>query len=69
MERSGFRILSMEPIDVPFDQVAQISCETLYAHVKRLYRKNPSADGVYLKEADGRPHVSSPCLRRISEFR
>lgn len=49
MERSGFRILSMEPIDVPFDQVAQISCETLYAHVKRLYRKNPSADGVYIQ--------------------
>ena len=25
MTKAGFRVLSMEPIDVPFDQVAQIS--------------------------------------------
>ena len=34
MTKAGFRVLSMEPIDVPFDQVAQISVEALYAHVK-----------------------------------
>jgi maleate cis-trans isomerase len=49
MKKCGFRILSMEPIDVPFDQVAQISVEVLYAHVKRLYRENPGADGVYIQ--------------------
>jgi maleate isomerase len=49
MTKAGFRILSMEPIDVPFDQVAQISVETLYAHVKRLHRKHPNADGVYIQ--------------------
>ena len=47
--KAGFRVLSMEPIDVPFDQVAQISVETLYAHVKKLYRKDPAADGIYIQ--------------------
>jgi maleate isomerase len=46
---AGFKALSMEPIDVPFDQVAQISVETLYAHVKRLYRQHRNADGVYIQ--------------------
>ena len=49
MSKAGFRILSMEPIDVPFDQVAQISVETLYAHIKRLHRKHPGADGIYIQ--------------------
>ena len=49
MTAAGFKILSMEPIDVPFDQVAQISIETLYAHVKRLYRRHRNADGVYIQ--------------------
>jgi len=38
MTAAGFTALSMEPIDTPFGQVAQISVETLYAHVRRLYR-------------------------------
>jgi maleate isomerase len=49
MTQAGFKVVSMEPIDVPFDQVAQISVETLYAHVKRLHRKHPNADGVYIQ--------------------
>jgi maleate isomerase len=49
MTAAGFKALSMEPIDVPFDQVAQISVETLYAHVKRLYRQHRNADGVYIQ--------------------
>jgi maleate cis-trans isomerase len=49
MVQAGFEPLAMEPIDVPFDQVAQISIETLYAHVKRLYRRHPDADGVYIQ--------------------
>jgi maleate isomerase len=49
MMQAGFEALSMEPIDVPFDRVAQISVETLYAHVKRLYRRHPDADGVYIQ--------------------
>ena len=49
MTAAGFKALSMEPIDVPFDQVAQISIERLYAHVKRLYREHRNADGVYIQ--------------------
>ena len=49
MTAAGFKALSMEPIDVPFDQVAQISIERLYAHVKRLYRQHRNADGVYIQ--------------------
>jgi maleate isomerase len=49
MTTAGFKTLSMEPIDVPFDRVAQISVETLYAHVKRLYREHRNADGVYIQ--------------------
>jgi maleate isomerase len=49
MTAAGFTALSMEPIDVPFDQVAQISVETLYAHVKPLYRQHRDADGVYIQ--------------------
>ena len=49
MTQAGFRVLSMEPIDVPFDQVAQISVEILYAHVKQLHRRHPNADGIYIQ--------------------
>ena len=49
MTAAGFTALSMEPIDMPFDQVAQISVETLYAHVKRLYRQHRDADGIYIQ--------------------
>jgi maleate cis-trans isomerase len=49
MQQAGFESLSMEPIDVPFDQVAQISKERLYAHVKTLFRQHPGADGIYIQ--------------------
>jgi maleate cis-trans isomerase len=49
MRGAGFEALSMEPIDVPFDQVAQISVERLYSHIKALFRKNPGADGIYIQ--------------------
>lgn len=49
MAKAGLKALSMEPIDVPFDQVAQISTQMLYAHVKRLFRNYPGADGIYIQ--------------------
>jgi maleate cis-trans isomerase len=49
MAEAGLKSVSMEPIDVPFDQVAQISSEALYSHVKKLWRKNPGADGIYIQ--------------------
>jgi maleate cis-trans isomerase len=49
MTKAGLRALSMEPIDVPFDQVSQISVEQLYSHIKRLHRKHSAADGIYIQ--------------------
>jgi maleate cis-trans isomerase len=49
MAQAGLKALSMEPIDVPFDRVAEISTHTLYAHVKKLFRKHPGADGIYIQ--------------------
>ena len=49
MTQAGLKCVSMEPIDVPFDQVAQISVEMLYAHVKKLFRKHRGADGIYIQ--------------------
>jgi maleate cis-trans isomerase len=49
MAEAELKCVSMEPIDVPFDRVAQISTETLYAHVKKLWRKHPGADGIYIQ--------------------
>jgi maleate cis-trans isomerase len=49
MAQAGLEAVSMEPIDVPFDRVAQISTEMLYAHVKKLFREHPGADGVYIQ--------------------
>jgi maleate isomerase len=49
MAQAGLECVSMEPIEVPFDQVAQISTEVLYSHVKRLFRTHPGADGVYIQ--------------------
>jgi maleate isomerase len=49
MAQAGLKSVSMEPIDVSFDQVAQISTEALYAHVKKLFRKHPGADGIYIQ--------------------
>jgi maleate isomerase len=49
MTKAGLKAVSMEPIDVPFDQVAQISTQTLYAHIKRLFRNHRGADGIYIQ--------------------
>jgi maleate cis-trans isomerase len=46
--RCGLKSLSMEPLDVPFTQVGQVSVETVYAHVKRQWRAHPGADGIYV---------------------
>lgn len=49
MAQAGLEAVAMEPIDVPFDQVAQISVEQLYAHVKKLFAQHPGADGIYVQ--------------------
>jgi maleate cis-trans isomerase len=47
-KQAGFNVLAMDGIDVPFDQVGQLSSEQVYAHVKKLALKHPTADAVYL---------------------
>jgi maleate cis-trans isomerase len=49
MAQAGLKAVSMEPIEVPFDQVAQITSKQLYAHVKKLFLKHRGADGIYIQ--------------------
>lgn len=49
MNEAGFEIASMEPIDVPFEQAGQISPETCYAHIVKLFRKAKNVDGIYIQ--------------------
>ncbi len=49
MRQAGFQIASMEPIEVPFDQVGQLSPEQVYAHVKRMFLASRGADGIYIQ--------------------
>lgn len=50
MTQAGFKVVSMEPIEVPFDQAGQISPEQCYTHIMKLWRANKgAADGVYIQ--------------------
>ena len=49
MTEAGFKVVSMEPIDVPFNEAQNISPEVLYAHIKTLFRKHKGADGIYIQ--------------------
>ena len=48
MKDTGLECVAMEPIEVPFEDVGQISTKSLYAHTKKLWRENPGADGIYV---------------------
>lgn len=47
-EGAGFNVLGMEGLDVPFADVGQLSSYEVYAHVKKVFLRNPTADGIYL---------------------
>lgn len=49
MTQAGFEVVSMEPMDVPFDQASHISPELVYAHVKKLFLDSPGANGIYIQ--------------------
>jgi maleate cis-trans isomerase len=49
MTQAGFKVVSMEPIDVPFDQAGQISPQACYAHIRRLFLAHKGADGIYIQ--------------------
>ena len=66
MKQAGLTAVAMEPIEVPFDQVAQISVEQLYTHVKKLFLANKGADGIYIQGGGWQTRAWSRCLSRIS---
>jgi len=45
---AGFDVLGMDGIDVPFQDVGQLSPYEVYAHVKRAFLKHPGAEAIYL---------------------
>jgi len=45
---AGFDVMAMEGIDVPFDQVGQISEGQFYAHAKAAFLRHKGADGIYI---------------------
>lgn len=47
-EAAGIRVLAMEGMDVPFDKVQSLSSHEVYAHAKAAFRKNPTADMLYM---------------------
>jgi maleate cis-trans isomerase len=49
MIQAGFKVVSMEPMDVPFDQAGQISPQACYAHIRKLFLANKGADGIYIQ--------------------
>ena len=45
---AGFDVLGMEGLDVPFQDVGQLSPYEVYAHVKRAFLRQPKAEAIYL---------------------
>lgn len=46
--QAGFKVLSMNGIDVPFDKVQDVPSSQIAAFVKSEFAKHPGADGVYM---------------------
>ena len=47
-QQAGFDVLGMEGLDVPFQDVGQLSPFEVYAHVKRAFLQHPGAEALYL---------------------
>ncbi len=65
MKQAGFKVVSMEPIDVPFDQAGQISPEACYAHIKEMLEQDLQVPVVHANiaqawEIQKRLHVREP---------
>jgi maleate isomerase len=45
---AGFNVLAMEGIDVPFNEVQNLSGEQVYAHIKKNFLKHKGADCIYM---------------------
>ncbi|MCZ6564453.1 MAG: hypothetical protein O6948_16265, partial [Deltaproteobacteria bacterium] len=45
---AGFDVDAMEGIPVPFEEVGKLSSQEVYAHTKKVFLKNPKAEGIYM---------------------
>jgi maleate cis-trans isomerase len=45
---AGIDVLSMDGIDVPFEQIGQLSSHEVYAHIKKAFLKHKKADAIYM---------------------
>ena len=48
LHESGFDVLAMDGIDVPFQKVQELPERRIYAHIKRSFRQHPGADAIYM---------------------
>jgi maleate isomerase len=53
-EDSGFEVLDMDGIEVPFADVGMVSSQLIYAHTRAAVRKHRYVDGVYMLGAGWR---------------
>ncbi|MEX0802339.1 MAG: hypothetical protein WD688_03325 [Candidatus Binatia bacterium] len=45
---AGFEVLAMEGIPVAFEDVGRLAAQEIYAHTRRAFLKNRSADAIYM---------------------
>jgi maleate cis-trans isomerase len=45
---AGFDVMAMEGISVAFEDVGRLASQEIYAHTRKAFLKNPSADGIYM---------------------
>ncbi len=47
-QEAGFEVMAMEGMSVPFADVGRLSSLEIYAHTRKAFLKNQSADGIYM---------------------
>jgi maleate isomerase len=78
---AGFEVKAMSGVDVPFNEVQNLSGEVVYAHIKKAFLKSGGADAIYilgsgwrvlpiikLLEQDLQVPVIHPVTARVWEF-
>lgn len=73
-EDSGFEVLAMDGIEVPFADVGLVSSQQIYAHTRTAVRKHRYVDGVYMLGAGWRildivepleQDLQMPCIQAV----
>lgn len=45
---AGFRVLAMEGISVPFDEVPKLPPAQVFDHIQKIFERHPEAEGIYM---------------------